>query len=441
VEKEEISGYRHQALDALRKAGARVGDKVKVEREGEAVEGILMPRTQLGDPNYLVLKLASGYNIGVKVNGRAKVEVVESKARPPGAPPFAPPEEKPDLPLVEVIGTGGTIVSRVEYRTGAVYPALSTEDLYRAVPEISSIARVRARVLFSLLSENVYPPHWEKMAEAVAEALEEGAAGVIVAHGTDTMGYTAAALSFALQDLPAPVILVGSQRSSDRPSSDAALNLMAAVRAAAYGPFAEVGVAMHEWVSDEAVVIHRGTKVRKCHTSRRDAFKTVNASPLARVSDGKLTMLASEGFRPRNPTGKVRVKPRFDPKVALVKFHPGFNPEVIDWYVDRKYRGIILEGTGLGHVARLCYSHLRRALDEGLFVGMTSQCLWGEVRMTVYEVGRELSALGVVPLGDMLPETALVKAMWAFGQVSEKEEVQRLMLTNLAGELSSRILL
>jgi len=193
---------------------------------------------------------------------------------------------------------------------------------------------------------------------------------------------------------------------------------------------------MHEWVSDEAIAIHRGVKVRKCHTSRRDAFKSVNAKPLARVVGGEIRML-TEDYRRRRP-GRVKLAAGFEPKVALVKFHPGFNPEILEWYVERGYRGIILEGTGLGHVSEACYPALRRAYDAGVLVGMTSQCLWGRVRMTVYETGRELLALGVLPLADMLPETALVKAMWVLAQTKSLEEARSLMLENLAGEISER---
>ena len=431
------SGYVGEALRVLSQAEVRIGDKIRVKKPGRTVEGILMPRIRLGDRECIVLKLPNGYNIGVKADSQTKVEVVERGEAAFKEPELPLPPERSELPLVEIIGTGGTIASRVEYRTGAVYPSLSTEELYRAVPELADIARIRAKVLYSILSENMTPEYWSEIAKAVAEALSRDVSGVVIAHGTDTMGYTAAALSFALQELPAPVILVGSQRSSDRPSSDAALNLMGAVRAAAYAPFAEVAVAMHEWVSDEAIAVHRGTKVRKCHTSRRDAFKSVNAKPLARVVGDQVTMLTSE-YRARKPGSRVKLAAGFEPKVALVKFHPGFNPEILGWYVEKGYRGIILEGTGLGHVSEACYPFLKQAEDAGLLVGMTSQCLWGRVRLTVYETGRELLSLGVLPLADMLPETALVKAMWVLAQTSRLEEAKRLMLENLAGEIAER---
>ncbi|MFQ5762565.1 MAG: Glu-tRNA(Gln) amidotransferase subunit GatD, partial [Candidatus Bathyarchaeia archaeon] len=250
-------------------------------------------------------------------------------------------------------------------------------------------------------------------------------------------GYTAAALSFALRELPVPVIMVGSQRSSDRPSSDAPLNLMSAVAAATYAPFAEVTVAMHASTSDDAVVVHRGTKVRKCHTSSRDAFKSINAKPIASIRDGKVEMLTQD-FKPRNPRRSIVVKPRFNEKVALIKSYPGLPPALIDTPVEKGYRGIILEGTGLGHVSRSLHESLANATRGGVVVGMTSQCLWGRTGMTVYDTGRDLLNIGVLPLDDILPETALVKLMWTLGQTADVEEVKRIMLSNLAGEFSEK---
>jgi glutamyl-tRNA(Gln) amidotransferase subunit D len=275
------------------------------------------------------------------------------------------------------------------------------------------------------------------MAKAVAKHVENGVDGIVVAHGTDTMGYTAAALSFALQNLPVPVVIVGSQRSADRPSSDAATNLTGAVSAAAKAPFAEVAVAMHGTVSDKTVVFHRGTKVRKCHTSRRDTFKSVNSKPLAKMEDTQITMLVDDYVK-RDPKRKLVLKPKFEEKVALVKFYPGFDPKVLEWYVDAGYRGIILEGTGLGHVSKYCFSAVRKAVENNLVVAMTSQCIWGRVNMHVYDTGRDLLEIGVTPLEDMLPETALVKLMWVFGQTNDVEEAKRLLTANLAHEFSPR---
>jgi glutamyl-tRNA(Gln) amidotransferase subunit D len=305
------------------------------------------------------------------------------------------------------------------------------------VPELSEIANIDAEILFSLFSEDITPKHWTEMAKAVATKIEKGARGIVIPHGTDTLGYTAAALSFALRDLPVPVILVASQRSADRPSSDAATNLIGAVNAAAHAPFAEVAVAIHETTSDKDVILHRGTKVRKCHTSRRDTFKSINTKPLAEISNRKITML-SQDYQRRDDSRKLVLKPNFEEKVALVKFHPSLNPEVIDWYVEKGYRGIVLEGTGLGHVGGYLFSAIRSATEKNVLVAMTSQCIWGRLGMTVYDHGRDLLAMGVIPLEDMLAETALVKLMWSFGQSRNPEEAKKLLTTNIAFEISPR---
>jgi len=338
---------------------------------------------------------------------------------------------------VTIISTGGTIASRVDYRTGAVRPAISASDLYSIVPELSGIATIDTKILFSAFSEDLTPKHWSETAKTIAEHINKGAEGIVITHGTDTMGYTAAALSFALQNLPVPVVLVGAQRSEDRPSSDAAENLIGAVQCAASAPFAEVVVAMHQTISDEAIAIHRGTKVRKLHTSRRDAFKTVNAGLLARVLNGKLITLTDD-FHPRSPERNLILKPEFEEKAALIKFYPGMSPEIIEWHVEEGYRGIILEGTGLGHVRRECFPSIRKAVENGVVVAMTSQCIWGRVNMNVYANGRDLLSMGVIPLGDMLAETALVKLMWSLGQTKDPDEAKRLLTKNIAHEFSSR---
>ena len=435
---EEFPGYKGEALKFLKKAGAEIGDIIRITKNGETYEGILIPRSEYGDEKHIIIKLKSGYNVGVRVDPTTHVEKVGAGVKPTFTPP-ALPKQKPGLPKVAIVSTGGTIASRVDYRTGGVRPALSASDLYSVVPELSEIAIVDTEILFSLYSENITPKHWSETAKNVAKHIENGVAGIVVAHGTDTLGYTAAALSFALQDLPVPVIMVASQRSADRPSSDAATNLIGAIKAAATTPFAEVVIAMHETISDTSTVFHRGTKVRKCHTSRRDTFRSINATPLARTENAQITMLV-EDYKERNPSRKLNLKPNFDEKVALVKFHPSLNPQIIEWYIDKGYRGIILEGTGLGHVGNYCLSAIRKATKNDVIVAMTSQCIWGRLGMNVYDTGRDLLAMGVLPLEDMLPETALVKLMWVFGQTTNIEEAKRLLTENIAHEISPRTL-
>jgi glutamyl-tRNA(Gln) amidotransferase subunit D len=396
-----------------------------------------MPRLESADDRHIVLKLRSGYNIGVAFDEGTRVTRLGKAEKPEFRPPPLP-EMKSGLPRVSIISTGGTIASRVDYITGGVHAAISSRDLLSIVPELSEIAIVDADILYSVFSENIGSEHWSGMARKVAEKIRGGADGVVITHGTDTMGYSSAALSFALRNLPVPVIFVGSQRSSDRPSSDAATNLLGVVTAAVHAPFAEVTLGMHETTSDTSIAFHRGTKVRKCHTSARYAFQSVNSEPLARLVDGKIEMVSQE-YRERGDR-ELEVKERFEGKVAHVKFHPDSDPEAINWYVNDGYKGIILEGTGLGHVSTGFYGNLERAIDEGVWVGMTSQCIWGRVDMDVYVTGRELRQMGVEPLGDMLPETALVKLKWALGNADDTSVVSELMKMNIAGEYSDRTL-
>lgn len=436
---QEFLGYRGEVLQLLKHVKAEIGDLIRVITDNETYEGILIPRSEYGDEKHVVIKLKNGYNIGIRITPATKIERVGVGAKLAFAAPSLP-RQRSDLPKVIIVSTGGTIASRVDYRTGGVRPALSASDIYSIVPELAEIADIETQILFTLFSEDMTPKHWSEAARTIAQYIEKEDYGVVIAHGTDTMGYTAAALSFALQELPVPVILVGSQRSADRPSSDAPANLVAAVAAAARAPFAEVALAMHETISDEAIVFHRGTKVRKCHTSRRDAFESVNAMPLARMENNQISMLTQE-FQRRDHTRKLVLKPNFNDKVGLIKFYCGLNPKIIDFYVDNGYKGIIFEGTGLGHIGGYCLPAIKRAIKEGLVVAMTSQCTWGRLGMDVYYRGRDLLALGVIPLGDMLAETALVKLMWVLGQTSDVGEAKNLLTINIANEISSKTLL
>jgi len=443
LSQEELRGYSGLSGELLARAHVKIGDRIRLElKRGptqEQVEGLLMPRYETShEESYIVIKLKTGYNVGVRVDSNTKVVALGTGQQPQFTRPSLP-TQKPGLPKVTIVSTGGTIASKVDYRTGAVKPALSAEDLYSVVPELADIAHVEAIILFSLFSENIGPQQWTKIAQLVAEQVRKGANGVVIAHGTDTLGYTAAALSFALRDLPIPVVLVGSQRSSDRPSSDAASNLVAATQVAGQAPFAEVVVAMHDWISDERVAVHRGTKVRKCHTSRRDAFRSVNAQPIAYYDliQRKLE-LTDEPYKPRQSSQNLTLKDQFDPNVTLVKFHPGISAGIIDWATATGFKGLILEGSGLGHVGDTLFESLKRAVDAGMVVGMCSQCIWGRVHMNVYSTGMDLLRIGVLPLGDMLAETALAKMMWAFGQEKDPEKVKKIMTTDIANELNGR---
>jgi len=431
------------AEEFARSRGLQPGDRVRVERDdGLVVEGILMPRYAMAGSGYIVVKLPNGYNIGIAIDRVKSIVRVEGGKRleKPGVPaPLA--EEAPEPPdkRVFVIGTGGTIASRIDYETGAVKPQLDADELAQAIPEAFAYARIEAEEIYQLLSENMKPRIWAEIARHVAGKLEAGYDGVVVAHGTDTMGYTAAALSFAFhKGLPAPVVLVGSQRSSDRPSSDAAFNFTAAVLTAANAPFAEVVVVMHGETGDTYALAHRGTRVRKMHSSRRDAFQSINAPPLAKVYPykGEIEVLDPR-YRARGEQ-EVVLENGFDEKVALVKFFPGTTAEIVHLLLDKGYHGIVIEGTGFGHVDEETIQAIRRATSEGIPVVAATQTIFGRVNLNVYSTGRKMLEAGVIPADDMIPETAYVKLSWVLARTRDPQEVRRLMLTPLAGELGER---
>ena len=333
---------------------------------------------------------------------------------------------------VAVISTGGTIASYVDYRTGAVHPAKSAEELIFSVPELMDLCNVRAKVLYSILSENMTVAHWQGLARAVAEELNSGATGVIVPHGTDTMGFTSAALSFMLKNLTGPVVCVGSQRSSDRPSSDATTNLLAATRLCVGSDLGEVVVVMHGEPSDTYCSVHRGTKARKMHSSRRDAFASMNIHPIGRVEGSSVKL---NGHYVKRSAGPVEVRDKIDGRVSLQYFYPGFEEDHFDMIASH-VKGVVVAGTGLGHVSDPIISSIRKAVRNGVHVVVTTQCLQGSVNLNVYSTGRDMVAAGALPVGDMLPETAYVKLMWAMGQTDDYAEVNKIMLTNIAGELT-----
>ncbi len=432
----DTGGYKDASIELLSRYGVAVGDSITVATVDGEISGILMPRYESASRNYIVIKLKSGYNTGVEISRIRSITKIDAKKSPPVQAEVRI-EEDSTKPKVALISTGGTIASKIDYRTGGVRAALTASELYSSVPELAGYAAVDPEVLMSEYSENLRPDHWTAMAEKVADKVRDRKyQGIIISHGTDTMHYTAAALSFALQDLPVPVVLVGAQRSSDRPSSDAALNLLGATVFAAKAETAGVFVAMHAGSSDDAIAIHIGTRVRKNHTSRRDAFESIGVNPAAIIRNGAIEMQANEAKLISRKRSLI-LRSSFDGRVMLLKYYPGFNPALIDNAVGSGYRAIILEGTGLGHVSRDCFSSLKKAVNAGLMVCMTSQCIWGRVRMTVYDTGRDLLDIGVLPLSDMTSETATVKAMWALANSDSTEDAKKLMLQNIAGEISS----
>jgi len=425
------------------------GDRIRVKkrtRKGVVVyEGIVMPAAFSKN---IVIKLDSGYNIGIRPEN-VEIEVISKAGGEKGRTPLHAETRKEkamerEKPTISILSTGGTIASKVDYRTGAVTAQFTTEDILEAIPELEELANIEGRVIYSILSENMRPEHWVRLAKEVYDEIKRGVDGVMITHGTDTMGYTAAALSFMLRS-SVPVVLVGSQRSADRPSSDSAMNAICAAKVAT-SDIAEVTVVMHGSTSDDFCYVHRGTRVRKMHTSARDAFRSINASPLAkvhygsksgapRVEDLRIEILDAN-YRRRGEV-EPELRAHMEKRCALVKFYPGAEPEVLEFFLER-YKGVVIEGTGLGHVSSEWIPKIKEAVERGVVVVMTSQCLYGRVCDRVYDTGRDLLRAGVIEGGDMLPETALVKLMWALGATNDVEEVKKIIQTNIAGELSER---
>ena len=426
----ELKGYKGKSLDYLLTKDVSTGDSIKIISD-LTYEGILMPRYETSEDSHIVLKLKSGYNIGIDITEIKDIEKISSPKQVTGKKSVK--ENDSSLPKILLLSTGGTIASKVDYRTGAVTPALTASDLNDAVPEIASIANIKAEVLFSEYSENLQPEHWVETAKKIQSVANSDYKGIIVAHGTDTMHYSSAFLSFALSGLKIPVVFVGSQRSSDRPSSDAALNLIAATRFIIKTDVKGVYVVMHNNESDDTISCHFGTRVRKNHTSKRSAFETVGSDPSFLIFNEKIIKNSTDEF-----FANKSFNPRLgiDTKVALVKYHPGYEPKQIDALINLGFKAIIFEGTGLGHVGKTMYDAVKKANEDGLFLGMTSQCIDGRVRMTVYESGRDLLELGITPLENMIPEVALVKTMWALGNSENSGELKKLLLENIASEFS-----
>ncbi|MGC8662218.1 MAG: Glu-tRNA(Gln) amidotransferase subunit GatD [Candidatus Micrarchaeia archaeon] len=421
-----------------------VGDKVEINTQKGKFEGVLMPKPEFSSSDIIIIKMDNGYNVGVKVDKNFEIKKIRerSKEEKQQKAKLLPRNKSEDLPDVELIYTGGTIGSKVDYESGGVYMLTKPEDLLGEIPELENIANIEVNNLMSIASEDMTYKEWQKIARAAADALNKGKR-VVITHGTDTMHYTSTALSFMLNGLNAPVVITGSQRSSDRGSSDAFMNLICSMHAAAKGKMAEVAICMHENSSDIYCSLIRGTKTRKMHTSRRDAFKPINNKPIGRVSynTGEIEYL-SKYNEVKNEKSELKLITGFEPKVALVKAYPNSDPEILDYYISKGYKGIIIEGTGLGHTpvstANKEYSWLenvKKAVDGGAIIGMTSQCLYGRVNENVYRNLRLLRNAGIIYCEDMLPEVAYVKLGFLLGNY-KKEEAEKLLNKNIAGEIT-----
>ena len=431
-----LKGYKGRAREVLKALGGRVWANAILKTCKGNFEGVILPRSETADGDHIVLKLKTGYNVGIRADNIN--EIIETGYK---EAVYKIPEKEfpisPDKPDVVLLGTGGTIASRLDYRTGAVIPAFTPGELYGAVPELADICNLETLKLFGVFSENMGPEQYIILAEEIGRQIKNGIAGIVIGHGTDTMHHTSSALSFMVQNSPVPIVMVGSQRSSDRPSSDAAFNLRCAAFTAAHSDIAEIMVCMFGPTSDEYNLLHQGTRVRKMHSSYRSTFRTIGDIPIATVTPDCVTPIRTDYEKRRNDC-EVTVRAVFEEMVAIVYYYPNMRPDIIEALIDNGYKGIVIAGTGLGHVNKPLYPALKKAHDAGIAVFMTVQTLWGYVQMFVYDTGRDMMELGVIPAANMLPEAAYAKLGWTLAQTTDRERVKEIMLTPIAREITDR---
>lgn len=479
------NSYSKNSQRFLNKFRVDIGNEVKIVTKKQEFFGIILPRYETFSDKYIVLKLKSGYNIGIEIDNIIEIVSLEndndesSSKHSTGvssAPSFTSSktstssssspslstqqlasksgsiedhdrihhdadDDSKYLPRILLISTGGTIASKIDYRTGGVTSLLSASEIYSVFPELAEYGLIYPEFLFNEYSENITPQHWSLLADRISRAVTKGYYdGIIVSHGTDTMHYTSSALSFSLKNIPIPVILVGSQRSSDRPSSDAFSNLVGAIKFIKDAKYSGIFVCMHSNTSDDIIACHIGTRVRKNHTSKRDAFKSLDSLPFAFIENSGIIQynntLHNKMLKYKETSKAFISKTAFDSRVFLLKFYPGFNPSFLETFLNLDYKVIIIEGTGLGHINKKCFPIISKLIESGIFVFMTSQCIFGRVQMTVYDTGRDLLGLGVIPLSNMSSETAVVKAMWALSNNAGTDDFITIMKSDYAAEFS-----
>lgn len=415
-------------------------DLLEIATNSKKISGLLIQELE---KEGLVLKLPSGYNMFIKKDDIKDIKLIRKskKAKQTGAVKIS---HSKNLPTISILHTGGTVAAKVDYRTGAVSANFSPSELLSMFPELKKIANIQSNLVFQMFSEDLEPEHWSILAKAIESEIKKGVKGIIITHGTDTMSYTSAALSFMIQDPPIPIILTGAQRSSDRASSDSALNLICSAQFIAKTNFKGIAICMHATEEDDACFIHQGTKAKKMHTSRRDSFRSINVLPIAKVHpNGDITFLRSD----YNKEGKLKVNTNFENRVAIVKMRPGFNPKELNIYDN--YKGLIIEGTGLGHapinsIDKYTKHHKEllaklAKLSKKMPIVITSQSPYGRTNLNVYSTGRDLQSAGVISGLDMLTETAYTKLGWLLGSIKDVEKVKKEMQNNYVGEIAEVI--
>lgn len=422
---------------------AQPGDMVHIHlTNNKILTGTLLPRPTLHitQEEMYTLKLKTGYNMGIKKSSVKKIEIIEKYKTP--SVTKTKNQERKNIPTVSILSTGGTISSKIDYRTGGVYADYTADDFVHMCPELSEIANIRAKKIMGVMSEDMLSSDWLYLAKCIYEELQTDVSGVIVTMGTDILHYTTACMSFMLGKINKPVVFTASQRSIDRASTDAFMNLICAVKAAATFDGAEVMTCLHGTTNDDYCLLIRGTNVRKMHTSRRDAFRPINAPALAKVFVNKPLEILFTEYKKRHEA-RFSLEPYFEDKVAFISIVPNMEPDIIDFYLQKGYRGIVIAGTALGHVntwtKKSMIPYLKKAVDAGVCVVMCTQTLYGAVHQYVYTNLRKVSIeAGAIYVHDMLPEVAYIKLGWVLGKTKSVEKAKELMVTNVAGEINER---
>ncbi len=417
-------------------AAFNFGDLIEIIFKDKKINGEFIKFDS--DKKLVIIKLKSGYDIALPSG-----EVSSARLLKKGAGEMAMTgksehinQSNPDLSLIT---TGGTISSKIDYKTGGVSPSVPSEYYFQITPGLKDFGKIEVNPVMNVLSENMKPSDWVKIARAAYTSINNGAKGVIVTMGTDTMHYAAAAMSFLLNPLSVPIVFTGAQRSTDRGSTDASTNLLLSAMTASRWGGGESVICMHATPNDDYNFILRGNRARKMHSERRDAFRPINTKPLGRVFlDGRIE--AAPWFIEK--AKETVLNPKIDDKVRMIVSYPGMKGEQITDAIREGVHGLILVGTGFGNLP-LDDPSVRKALSkadsEGIPLAVTSQTIYGPTNRFVYSTMREISARkNIVYLGNMITETALVKMMFVLGQTKKVEEVKRLMEKPLAGESSDR---
>jgi len=412
-----------------------IGDRIEIHFKDNKEKGILLESHEKG---ILLLKLDNGYNIGIKKEDILDIKILERDKKIIKEEDFKISGKKP---IIDFIITGGTISSKLDPKTGGVKDLTNVNDFFKVYPEIFDIADIRVKSPFMKWSENMDSKDWIKLTKIIEKSLKDkNVKGVIVSHGTDFLHYTSSALSFMINPNK-PVVLTYSQRSSDRGSSDARMNLKCSAYAA-LSDIAEVVLVGHASINDDYCYILKGNKVRKMHTSRRDAFKPINTKPIAKIwENGEIKFLSNYKKRSKD----FKIDAIFNNNIALIKFYPGQNPDILDYYRKKGYKGLIIEMSGLGHIITQGKNNwllkLKSLINQGIIICATPQTLYGRLDPYVYESGRKIKETGVIYLKDILPETAFVKLGWILGHKQWRGSImtREKILENISGEFNDKL--